>query len=41
MDEVLKDADVRHHVMNDLSKEVKDKERARHEALRREFGIGG
>ncbi|MCI1722832.1 MAG: HD domain-containing protein [Lachnospiraceae bacterium] len=39
MDEVLKDADVCHHVMNDLSKEVKDKERARYEALRREFGM--
>ena len=39
MDEVLKDADVIHHCMNDLSKEVKDKEKARFEALCREFGM--
>ena len=39
MDEVLKDADVCHHVMNDLSKEVKEKERIRYENLRKEFGF--
>ena len=39
MDEVLKDADVIHHCMNDLSKEVKDKEKARFESLCREFGM--
>ena len=39
MDEVLKDADVIHHCMNDLSKDVKDKEKARFEALCREFGM--
>ena len=39
MDEVLKDADVIHHCMNDLSKSVKDKEKARFEALCREFGM--
>ncbi len=39
MDEVLKDADVMHHCMNDLSKAVKDKEKKRYAALRREFGI--
>ena len=39
MDEVLKDADVIHHCMNDLSKAVKDKEKARFEALCREFGM--
>ncbi len=39
MDEVLKDADVIHHCMNDLSKTVKDKEKARFESLCREFGM--
>ena len=39
MDEVLKDADVIHHCMNDLSKPVKDKEKARFEALCKEFGM--
>lgn len=39
MDEVLKDADVIHHCMNDLSKPVKDKEKARFAALCREFGM--
>ena len=39
MDEVLKDADVIHHCMNDLSKAVKDKEKARYENLCREFGM--
>ena len=40
MDEVLKDADVIHHCMNDLSKEVKQKEKARYESLCKEFGMG-
>ena len=35
--EVLKDADVMHHVFNDLAKPVKDKELARYRALRQEF----
>ena len=39
MDEVLKDADVIHHCMNDLSKAVKEKEQARFEALCKEFGM--
>lgn len=39
MDEVLKDADVIHHCMNDLSKPVKDKEKVRFENLCREFGM--
>ncbi len=39
MDEVLKDADVMHHVMNDLSKPVKEKEAKRYENLCLEFGL--
>lgn len=39
MDEVLKDADVIHHCMNDLSKSVKDKEKARFTVLCKEFGM--
>lgn len=39
MDEVLKDADVIHHCMHDLSKAVKEKEQARFEKLCTEFGI--
>ena len=39
MDEVLKDADVIHHCMNDLSKAVKDKEKARFASLCEEFGM--
>ncbi len=39
MDEVLKDADVIHHCMNDLSKEVKEKEKARYESICHEFGL--
>ena len=38
-DEVLKDADVIHHCMNDITKPVKDKEKDRYEALCREFGM--
>ena len=39
MDEVLKDADVIHHCVYDLSKTVRDKERARFDSLSREFGM--
>ena len=39
MDEVLKDADVIHHCLNDPSKAVKEKEKARYEALCIEFGM--
>ena len=39
MDELLKDADVIHHCMNDVSKAVKDKEKARYERLCEEFGL--
>ena len=35
----LKDADVIHHCMNDLAKEVKEKEKARFAALCEEFGM--
>lgn len=38
-DEILKDADVMHHVLNDLSKPVKEKEARRYESLLREFAI--
>ena len=39
MDEVLKDADVIHHCMNDLSKKVKEKEQDRYDSLCEEFGM--
>ena len=39
MDEVLKDADVIHHCMNDLSKAIKEKEQARYDKLCAEFGL--
>ena len=39
MDEVLKDADVMHHVMNDLSKPIKEKEQLRYDNLCKEFGL--
>ena len=39
MDEVLKDADVIHHCMNDLSKAIKEKEQARFADLCKEFGF--
>ena len=41
MDELLKDADVIHHCLNDVSKPVKDTEKARFESLCREFGMEG
>ena len=39
IDEVLKDADVIHHCMNDLSKPIKEKEQARYDKLCVEFGL--
>ena len=39
MDEVLKDADVIHHCMNDLSKPIKEKEQERFDKLCAEFGL--
>ena len=36
----MKDANVIHHCMNDLSKEIKEKEQARFDKLCEEFGIG-
>ena len=39
MDELLKDADVIHHTFNDSSKEVKEKEQARYDALCKELGV--
>ena len=39
MDEVLKDADVIHHCMNDLSKAIKEKEQLRFNKLCEEFGM--
>ncbi|MBQ8067370.1 MAG: HD domain-containing protein [Solobacterium sp.] len=39
LDEVLKDADVIHHCFNDLSKPVKNKEKARFNALIEELGL--
>ena len=39
MDEVLKDADVIHHCMNDLSKPIKEKEQSRFNRLCAEFGM--
>lgn len=39
MDELLKDADVIHHCLNDVAKPVKEKEQARFEDICREFGM--
>lgn len=39
MDEALKDADVIHHCMNDLSKAIKEKEQVRFDNLCKEFGM--
>ncbi len=39
MDEVLKDADVIHHCMNDMSKAIKEKEQLRFTKLCEEFGM--
>ncbi len=38
-DEVLKDADVMHHCLNDPSKPIKEKEQARFDRLSAEFGF--
>lgn len=39
MEELLKDADVIHHTLNDPSKPVKDKEKVRYSLLCRELGL--
>ncbi len=39
MDEVLKDADVIHHTLNDPSKAIKEKEQLRYDKLCAEFGM--
>ncbi len=39
MDELLKDADVIHHCMNDPAKDIKAKEQARYERICQEFGL--
>ena len=39
MDEILKDADVIHHTLNDPSKAVKDHEKERYSRLCEEFGL--
>ena len=39
MDEVLKDADVLHHTLDDPTKEVKEHERDRYKKLCMEFGL--
>lgn len=38
-DEALKDADVIHHCLNDLSKPIKEKEQKRFDSLCEEFGL--
>ncbi|MCR4946855.1 MAG: hypothetical protein K5929_07940 [Lachnospiraceae bacterium] len=35
----IEDADVIHHCMNDLSKEIKEKEQVRYDKLCAEFGM--
>ena len=39
MDELLKDADVIHHTLNDTAKPVKEKEQARYDRIMEEFGM--
>ncbi len=39
MDELLKDADVIHHTLNDTSKAVKEKEQARYDRICEELGL--
>ena len=39
MDELLKDADVIHHTLNDTAKPIKEKEQARYDRIMQEFGI--
>ena len=38
-DELLKDADVIHHTMNDTGKAIKDKEKERYDRICKEFGL--
>lgn len=38
-DEVLKDGDVMHHTLHDISKEIKEKEQIRYEKLMLEFDL--
>jgi hypothetical protein len=35
----LDDADAMHHIMNDLSKPIKEKEQTRYDELCKEFGL--
>lgn len=39
MDELLKDADVIHHTLNDPAKPIKEKEQARYDRIMDEFGM--
>lgn len=39
MDELLKDADVMHHTLNDTSKSIKEKEQKRYDDICRELGL--
>ncbi|MBQ8951380.1 MAG: HD domain-containing protein [Eubacterium sp.] len=39
MDELIKDADVIHHTMNDSSKDIKEKEQARYDSIIDELGL--
>ena len=39
MDELLKDADVIHHTLNDTSKAIKEKEQARYDRICEELGL--
>ena len=39
MDELLKDADVIHHTMNDASKAIKEKEQERYDRISAELGL--
>ena len=39
MDELLKDADVIHHAMNDTAKPIKEKEQERYDRISEEFGL--
>ena len=39
VDEILKDADAMHHIYNDLSREVKEKEADRYRKIKTELGI--
>ena len=39
MDELLKDANVIHHCLNDVAKPVKEKEQKRFDSICAEFGL--